>query len=114
MRVGAIAQASKRPGGRVNLSPIGTRDALIYDVATVSCGDGAPANLLMSSGAAGACLRVGDMSGFWMSVVAAQKSAAGNKPANRRYYVLQILGGIAVALLVGVALLIAATFNFNG
>ena len=65
-------------------------------------------------GGRGSLFRVRDMSGFWMSVVAAQKSAATNKPANRRYYVFQILGGIAVALLVGVALLIAATFNFNG
>jgi hypothetical protein len=47
-----------------------------------------------------------------MSISAAQKFAAGNKPANTRYYVFfQIFGGIAVALLIGAVLLIAAAFN---
>jgi hypothetical protein len=65
----------------------------------------------MSSGRPGLTFGARDMSGFWMSVVAAQKSAVTNKPANRRYYVFQILGGIAIALLIGGALLVAATFN---
>ena len=94
---------------RLNLRAMGSRDALIYDVAaTDSCGRQKPRP---SSGRPGLTFGARDMSGFWMSVVAAQKSAATNKPANRRYYVFQILGGIAIALLIGGALLIAATFN---
>jgi hypothetical protein len=44
-----------------------------------------------------------------MSISAAQKSAAGNKPASR-YYVSQILAGIALSLLIGAVLFIAAAF----
>src|SRR5215471_5518439 len=50
------------------------------------------------------------MSGFWMSISAAQKTAAGNKPASSRYYVFQILAGICLALLIGAVLFIAAAF----
>jgi succinate dehydrogenase hydrophobic anchor subunit len=49
------------------------------------------------------------MSGFWMSISAVQKSAAGKRPGSR-HYVSQILAGIALALLIGAVLFIAAAF----
>ena len=106
----ALARSLKPPSGRVNLSPIGSRDALIYDRNRLLWRQKLRPPL-MSSGRPELPFGERDMSGLWMSVVAAQKSAAGKKPANRRYYVFQILGGIAIALLIGGALLIAATFN---
>ena len=51
------------------------------------------------------------MNSLWMSILAAQKSAAATKPANRRHRAFQILGGITVALLIGAALLMAEMFN---
>src|SRR5262245_40530451 len=51
------------------------------------------------------------MNNVWIAILAAQKSAAGTKPANRCYCFFQIFGGIGLALLIGSALLIAAAFN---
>lgn len=51
------------------------------------------------------------MNSFWMSVLAAQNSAAATKSANRRHRAFQILGGITIALLIGAALLIVEPFN---
>ena len=48
------------------------------------------------------------MDDFWMGVAAAQNAAAGTKPADRRHRVLSIVGGIALALLIGAGLLIVA------
>jgi hypothetical protein len=52
------------------------------------------------------------MSNFWMALLAAQTAAADTKPADRRHRVLSVLGGIALALLVGVGLFIAAALTF--
>jgi hypothetical protein len=46
--------------------------------------------------------------GFWAGIAAAQNAAASTKPADRRHRVLSIVGGIALALLVGGGLFIAA------
>jgi hypothetical protein len=51
------------------------------------------------------------MSDFWMSILAAQKAAAGAKPRDRRHRVLSIVGGIALAVLIGAGLFIAAALN---
>ena len=51
------------------------------------------------------------MDDFWMGVAAAQNAAAGTKPADRRHRVLSIVGGIALALLIGGGLLVVAAFN---
>jgi divalent metal cation (Fe/Co/Zn/Cd) transporter len=51
------------------------------------------------------------MSDFWMSILAAQKAAAGTKPPDRRHRVLSIVGGIALAVLIGAGLFIAAALN---
>ena len=51
------------------------------------------------------------MSDFWMSILAAQKAAAGTKPANSRHNVLTIVGGIALGLLIGAGLFIAAALH---
>jgi hypothetical protein len=48
---------------------------------------------------------------FWMSIAAAQNAAAGTKPADRRHRVLSIVGGIALALLIGAGLFIVAALN---
>jgi hypothetical protein len=50
------------------------------------------------------------MSNFWMALVAAQTSAADTKPASRRR-VLSAVGGIALALLIGAGLFIAAALT---
>ena len=55
------------------------------------------------------------MRDFWIGVAVAQNAAAGTKagakPADRRYRVLSIVGGIALSLLVGGALLIGLALN---
>ena len=54
------------------------------------------------------------MRDFWIGMAAAHNAAAGTagaKPANRRYRVLSIVGGIALSLLVGGALLIVLALN---
>jgi hypothetical protein len=51
------------------------------------------------------------MNNFWMSLLAAQTVAADTKPADRRHRVLSMLGGIAVALLIGGGLFIAAVLT---
>jgi hypothetical protein len=51
------------------------------------------------------------MGNFWMGIAAAQNVVAGTKPANRRHRVLSIVGGIALALLIGAGLFIAAALN---
>jgi hypothetical protein len=51
------------------------------------------------------------MDNFWMGIAAAQNAVAGTKPANRRHRVLSIVGGIALALLVGVGLFVVAALN---
>ena len=48
------------------------------------------------------------MSNFWMALLAAQTATADTKPADRRQRVLSVLGGIAIALLIGGGLFIAA------
>lgn len=51
------------------------------------------------------------MSNFWMALLAAQTGAADTKPADRRHGVLSVLAGIALALLIGAGLFIAAALN---
>jgi hypothetical protein len=51
------------------------------------------------------------MDNFWMGIAAAQNAVARTKPANRRHRVLSIVGGIALALLVGVGLFMVAALN---
>jgi hypothetical protein len=51
------------------------------------------------------------MSNFWMALVAAQTTAADTKPARRRRRVLSAVGGIALALLIGAGLFIAAALT---
>ena len=49
------------------------------------------------------------MSNFWMALLAAQTADA--KPASRRHRVLSAVGGIALALLIGAGLFIAAALT---
>ena len=51
------------------------------------------------------------MSNFWMALLAAQTSAADAKPASRRHQILSVVGGIALALLIGAGLFIAAALT---
>jgi hypothetical protein len=51
------------------------------------------------------------MNNFWMALLAAQTDAAGTKPADRRHRVLSVLGGVALALLIGAGLFIAAALT---
>ena len=51
------------------------------------------------------------MGNFWIGVAAAQGAAAGSKPADRRHRILSIVGGIALALLIGGGLFVAAVLN---
>jgi hypothetical protein len=53
------------------------------------------------------------MSNFWMGLLAAQTAAADTKPADRRQRVLSVLGGIAIALLIGGGLFIAAALTLG-
>jgi hypothetical protein len=51
------------------------------------------------------------MNNFWMALLAAQNDAAGTKPTDRRHRVLSVLGGVALALLIGAGLFIAAALT---
>jgi hypothetical protein len=51
------------------------------------------------------------MSNFWMGLLAAQAAAGDTKPVHRRHRVLSVLGGLALALLIGGGLFIAAVFT---
>jgi hypothetical protein len=53
------------------------------------------------------------MDKFWMGVAAAQNAnaVAGAKSAKRRHSVLSIIGGIAIALLIGAGMLVVAALN---
>jgi hypothetical protein len=46
--------------------------------------------------------------GFWMGILAAQRAASGTKAADRRHRVLSMVGGIALALVIGAGLFIVA------
>jgi hypothetical protein len=48
------------------------------------------------------------MSAFWMGMLAAQRAASGTKAADRRHRVLSMVGGIALALVIGAGLFIVA------
>jgi hypothetical protein len=48
---------------------------------------------------------------FWIGVTAAQNAASGSKPADRRHRILSIVGGVALALLIGGGLLVAAVLT---
>jgi hypothetical protein len=50
------------------------------------------------------------MSNFWMALLAAQTGAEA-KPADRRSRLLSVLGGLALALLIGAGLFIAAVLT---
>jgi hypothetical protein len=53
------------------------------------------------------------MDKFWIGVAAAQNAnaVAGAKPAKRRHPVLSIIGGIAIALLIGAGMFVVAALN---
>jgi len=51
------------------------------------------------------------MNQFWMALLAAETTAADTKPASRRRRVLSAVGGIALALLIGAGLFIAAALT---
>ena len=51
------------------------------------------------------------MSNFWLALFAAQTAAADAKPTDRRHRVLSVLGGIALALLIGSGLLLAVALT---
>jgi hypothetical protein len=48
------------------------------------------------------------MGDFWMGTASAQNAVAGRKPADGRHRVLSIVGGIAIAVLIGAGLFIVA------
>lgn len=51
------------------------------------------------------------MSNFWLALLAAQTDAADVKPADRWRRVLSVLGGVALALLIGAGLFLAAVLT---
>jgi hypothetical protein len=53
------------------------------------------------------------MDKFWIGVAAAQNvdAVAGAEPAKRRHPVLAVIGGIAIALLIGAAMFVVAALN---
>ena len=51
------------------------------------------------------------MGNFWQGVAVAQNAPVGTKPPNRRHRALSIVGGIALALLIGGGLFIVAALN---
>ena len=48
---------------------------------------------------------------FWLGVTVAKNAATGTKPPDRRHRVLSIVGGVALALLIGGGLFIVAALN---
>jgi len=48
---------------------------------------------------------------YWMGAIAAQKPEGGRKPVERGHRVRSIVGGIALALLIGGALFLLAVLN---
>jgi len=48
---------------------------------------------------------------FWLGIAAAQTAAHGNKSIGYRKHILSIVGGLALALLIGVGLLALAALN---
>jgi hypothetical protein len=54
---------------------------------------------------------IAGMDNFWMGIAAAQNAAAGTKPTDRGHRVLSIVGGIALAVLIGAGLFIVAALN---
>ena len=51
------------------------------------------------------------MSSFWLALLAAQTDAADVKPADRWRRVLSVLCGVALALLIGAGLFLAAVLT---
>jgi hypothetical protein len=51
------------------------------------------------------------MGNFWMGIAAAHHAVAEGKSADRRHRVLSIVGGVALALLIGAGLFIVAALN---
>jgi hypothetical protein len=51
------------------------------------------------------------MSNFWIGLLAAQSTAGDTKPADRRHRILSIVGGIALVLLIGAGLFVAAALT---
>jgi hypothetical protein len=52
------------------------------------------------------------MSNFWLGLAAAQAATRrNNRTEHSRHQIASILGGLALALLIGAALLILAAFN---
>jgi hypothetical protein len=48
---------------------------------------------------------------FWMSIAVAQNVATGTKQVGRRHRVLSIIGGVAIAALIGAGLFVVAALN---
>ena len=48
------------------------------------------------------------MGDFWMGIAAAQNAVAGNERADGRHRILSIVGGIAIAVLIGAGPFIVA------
>jgi hypothetical protein len=51
------------------------------------------------------------MNSLWIGILTAQNAGAGTKPTGRRHRLFQIVGGIAIGLLIGAGLVIAEMFN---
>jgi hypothetical protein len=51
------------------------------------------------------------MNNIWMALLAAQADAADSKPADRRRRAFSMLAGLALALLIGAGLFIAAALT---
>jgi hypothetical protein len=51
------------------------------------------------------------MNNIWMALLAAQTDTVDTKPAARRRRVVSVLGGVALALLIGAGLFIAAALT---
>jgi hypothetical protein len=47
----------------------------------------------------------------WLGIAAAQTATGPNESTDRRHHIISIAGGIALALLIGGGLLIAAALN---
>ena len=51
------------------------------------------------------------MNNFWIGILAAQNAGVGTEPAGRRHRLFQMVGGVAIGLLIGAGLLITEMFN---